>query len=326
MNIQHISGSVATTRGEREAILSKALTKQSPIVPPRSVAGRSLIVVIAIMGFLASLTTGAVYMINQSASAWLRNIASEVTVQLTPGEDSAATEAELAEIAEFLSKQIGISRVRILSNEEGRELVEPWLGKIEAMDTLPLPRLIAVELNRSDPPDLPTLAVALKAKFPRAVLDDHRRWQSEIRAVTGTLAAAGIGVIFLVATATVAIIVSATRSAMASNRQIVEVLHFVGAKDKFIAGQFEKHFQALGIMAGSVGAGLAAAVFFLLPMSAELFDISAATDAEVKRVLGTGTLDWVGYALLLLVVVAIAAICRLTSRFGVYHILDAQDR
>jgi cell division transport system permease protein len=47
-----------------------------PIVPAGSVTGRSLTLVITIMCFLACLTAGAVYMMNQSASAWLRDIAS----------------------------------------------------------------------------------------------------------------------------------------------------------------------------------------------------------------------------------------------------------
>src|SRR4051812_48442895 len=49
----------------------------APIVPAGSVTGRSLTLVITIMCFLACLTAGAVYMMNQSASAWLRDIASE---------------------------------------------------------------------------------------------------------------------------------------------------------------------------------------------------------------------------------------------------------
>ncbi|NJM33879.1 MAG: hypothetical protein HC850_03280 [Rhodomicrobium sp.] len=53
-------------------------------MPPGSVTGRALTVVIGIMGFLACLTAGAVYMVNQSASAWLRDVASEVTVQVQP--------------------------------------------------------------------------------------------------------------------------------------------------------------------------------------------------------------------------------------------------
>ena len=56
----------------------------TPVVPPDTVTGRSLTLVISIMCFLACLTAGAVYMINESANAWLKDIASEVTAQIEP--------------------------------------------------------------------------------------------------------------------------------------------------------------------------------------------------------------------------------------------------
>jgi cell division transport system permease protein len=325
MNIDTMRNLPAVIR-EQPLAVPKIALRNSPIVPPRSVTGRSLVVVITIMAFLASLTTGVVYLINQSASAWLQDVASEVTVQVRPAGDATETEAKLAEISDFLSKQIGIANVRVLSQSETSALVEPWLGKVEGMESLPLPRLIAVQLDRDDPPDLPTLRVALEGEFEGAMLDDHGRWQAQIRSLTSTLALAGLGVIALVALATVAIIVSATRSAMASNREIVEVLHFVGARDRFIAQQFEKHFQTLGVLAGAGGAGLAALVFLVFPLLPSLFGASPATDAELRRLVGAGTLDWLGYALLVLVVLVVAAICRITSRFGVYRILEQQNR
>ncbi len=52
---------------------------------------------------------------------------------------------------------------------------------------------------------------------------------------------------------------------MASNREIVEVLHFVGATDRFIAREFERHFLRLGVRAGMVGAMWAMVVFFVMP-------------------------------------------------------------
>jgi len=326
MNVDTMRNSLPAVIREQPLAVPKIALRNSPIVPPRSVTGRSLIVVITIMAFLASLTTGVVYMINQSASAWLQDVASEVTVQVQPAGDATKTEEKLTRIGDFLSKQIGIADVRVLSKRETSALVEPWLGKVEGLDALPLPRLIAVQLDRDDPPDLPTLSVALEREFEGAMLDDHSRWQAQIRSVTSTLAIAGLGVIALVAMATVAIIVSATRSAMASNRDIVEVLHFVGARDRFIAQQFEKHFQTLGVLAGSAGAGLAALVFLVFPLLPSLFGASPATDAELRRLIGAGTLDWLGYGLLVFVVAVVAAICRITSRFGVYHILEAQDR
>ncbi len=132
----------------------------------------------------------------------------------------------------------------------------------------------------------------------------------------------GLAILALVAAATTAIIVSATRSAMASNREIVEVLHFVGATDKFISREFEKHFLRLGIKAGIVGATLAMLVFMGMPAITELLGGGAVSAVEMQRLIGTGALDALGYIILGLVVVIIAGLCMVTSRVGVYRILQ----
>ncbi len=142
--------------------------------------------------------------------------------------------------------------------------------------------------------------------------------------MTRSFGLGGLAILMLVGAATTAIIISATGSAMASNREIVEVLHFVGATDRFIAREFEKHFLSLGVRAGLVGAFSAMLVFFLMPSIMELLGGGAVTIAELRRLVGAGTLDATGYALLCLVVVVIAALCMLTSRFGVYRILHSQ--
>src|SRR5262249_44739307 len=66
----------APTRDRERA---RKMKVTAPVVPPGSVTGRSLTLVIAIMCFLACLTAGAVWMIKESSDAWLRDIASEVT-------------------------------------------------------------------------------------------------------------------------------------------------------------------------------------------------------------------------------------------------------
>ena len=45
----------------------------------------------------------------------------------------------------------------------------------------------------------------------------------------------------------------------------------------------------------------------------------------MRRLIGAGALDAAGYVLLAMVVVVIAALCMLTSRFGVYRILHSQN-
>jgi cell division transport system permease protein len=298
---------------------------KAPIVPPGSVTGRSLVWVIAIMGFLSSLTAGAVYMIDDSRRAWVSDVSSEVTVEVKPEGTKAEIDALAQEITTFLTGQNGVRNVRLLSNEQSAELVEPWLGQVSAIADLPFPRLIAVELDVDDPPDITTLRAALQSKFPAAALDDHRAWQQQIRRVTGSLALAGVAAMALMAAATVGIIVSAARSAIASNKDIVEVLNFVGAEEGFIARQFELHFLKLGIKAGIVGAVGAGLVFFTLPIVTDFLSGSA-TDTEIRRLVGTGRMDIFGYLSLLLVVVIIAALCSFTSRIGVRRILNAQNQ
>ena len=297
--------------------------RRTPIVPAGSVMGRSLTLVVSIMCFLACLTAGAVYMINESASAWLRDIASEVTIQIEP-RDKVDIEKAVRDVSAYVSRQPGVVGVRPMSVADSASLLEPWLGQTDALRSLPMPRLIAVELDRNAPPDFVAIKAQLTRQFPSASLDDHRQWQAQIRSVTRSFALGGIAILLLVGAATTAIIVSATRSAMASNREIVEVLHYVGATDRFIAREFEGHFLRLGIKAGLLGAISASLVFLSMPIVMQMLGGDAVTQAEISRLIGTGSLDIKGYLLLLGLVIVISALCMITSRLGVYRILHTQ--
>jgi len=294
--------------------------KSSQIVSPASIAGNALTVVIAIMTFLACLTAGGVYMINQSANAWVDDIASEITIELDPV-NTADIEKKMTLVALFLAKQSGITQVKPLSADDSAKLLEPWLGSTAALSALPIPRLIAVVIDRSNPPDIETIRNALNRNFEGVTLDDHRRWQSEIKLITRSTALGGIAVLALVAIATIAVIVSATRSAMASNREIIEVLHLVGANERFISSEFERHFLGLGVRAGLAGAFAAAFAFLLLPFLLHLLGGGAVTEAETRRLLGSGELDLAGYFLLAAIVFVVAALCMITSRVGVIRVL-----
>jgi cell division transport system permease protein len=296
--------------------------KTAQIVPSASIAGNALTVVIAIMSFLACLTAGAVYMVNQSAEAWVKDISSEITIELDPV-NAADIEKKITLVSLFLAKQAGITHVKPMTAEDSAKLLEPWLGHSEALSALPIPRLIAVEINRSNPPDIKAISEALSQNFEGVTLDDHRQWRTEIRTLTRSAALGGIAVLVLVAAATVAVIVSATRSAMASNREIIEVLHFVGANEHFISREFERHFVGLGVRAGIVGAVSAGLVFLLLPSVMHVLGGGPVTATEMSRLVGSGELDLKGYLLCALVVLVVAGLCMITSRVGVIRVLKS---
>ena len=105
-----------------------------------------------------------------------------------------------------------------------------------------------------------------------------------MRAMAGTAVATGIGVLLLMLAATMLSVGFATRGAMATNKPVIEVLHFVGAKNGFIARHFQIHFLMLGLQGGAIGGAAAMALFLLAGLISGWFNGSAAGAQTVGAV------------------------------------------
>ena len=94
------------------------------IVPRDSIATNALAAVVAIMMFLAAITSGGVAMMVTAASEWQSEIAREMTIQVRPvaGRD---IDAEVARAAALARATPGIDDVRSYSRQESERLLEP---------------------------------------------------------------------------------------------------------------------------------------------------------------------------------------------------------
>src|SRR5476651_1589387 len=295
----------------------------TPLVPRNSISGRALVAVVAIMTFLASLTTGTVILVSGAASEWQADVAREVTIQVipAPGRDLDAIVDKAASVARAFP---GISEVRSYSKEESAKLLEPWLGSGLSLDQLPVPRLIVVKISSDAAPDVSKLRKLLAEQAPGAALDDHRGWIDRMRTMAGTAVAVGVGTLILMIAATVLSVTFATRGAMATNKTVIEVLHFVGAKNGFIAGHFQRHFLLLGLQGGSIGGGAAIVLFALAGLISRWFSGTAGGD-QTSAMFGTFSIGVAGYLAVLGQVVLIAAVTAMTSRQTVNRTLEMID-
>jgi cell division transport system permease protein len=295
----------------------------TPLVPRNSIAGRALVAVVAIMTFLASLTIGAVMLIVSSASEWQSDVAREVTIQIipAPGRNVDAAVEKAAAVARAFP---GIGDVRAYSRDESSKLLEPWLGQGLSLDELPVPRLIVVKIGTGAAPDIPQLRRMLAAQVPGAILDDHRGWIDRMRTMAGTAVAAGICVLLLVVAATVLSVTFATRGAMATNKTVIEVLHFIGAKNGYVASHFQRHFLLLGLEGGAIGGGAAIVVFALAGLITRWFAGSAGGE-QTSALFGTFSIGLGGYVAVLGQIVLIALVTALTSRQTVNRTLESID-
>ncbi len=307
---------------ERPQVPARA-RNMSPIVPRASIAGRALVAVVAIMTFLASMTTGAVLLVSASAAEWQSQVATEITIQVrpTPGRD---IDRDAAAAVEATRAQPGIVEVRPFTKEESAKLLEPWLGSGLSLDDLPVPRVIVARVQPGTTLDLEALRRRVRQVTPSASVDDHRAWIERMRSMTGATVIAGIGILALVIIATIISVSFATRGAMAANRPIVEVLHFVGAGDRYIANRFLRHFLRLGLEGGLIGGGIAMLLFGFSESIAGWFSGTPVGDQFVA-LLGTFSLRPSGYLALAAQAVLIAAITAWASRRTLFATLDDID-
>ncbi|HTJ56749.1 MAG TPA: ABC transporter permease [Devosiaceae bacterium] len=293
--------------------------RTTPIVPERSVAGRTLVLLIAIMTFLSGVTLGGVVLVQKSAVAWSSDVGREVTIQIKPvaGE---VMESNLRLAVSLAEATPGVASARALSLEESQNLLKPWLGEGLDLSTLQIPRIVTVQLSDPQDADIGRLENDLKS-IKGASLDTHAAWRRQLNNMAGAIVVSGLLVLALIVVATVLAIIFATRGTMATNREIVDVLHFIGASNNFIADEFQGRFLLIGFRGGIFG-GLAAILFFVIVALAAGNMGSTDINAEFGVLFGRFGIGYDGAAGIAAVVPVIAAMTAITSRMTVRRFLS----
>ncbi len=319
----------ATSHGARPGPAAKPAPvrarKPAPILPEDGISGRPLLLSLIILSYFACITIGAVLITNRTVNEWTSRISSQITVQIKPVADRDIGQS-IATAKKILENTPGITLVRVQSLKAAAHMLEPWLGAGNILDDLPVPRLILVSIDQQNPPDLAALSRKLARKVPGAVLDNHSQWRSELTRTAAAIRIVAFAILLLVMLTIVSMIIFATRAAMASNRDIVEVLFLIGASETYIARQFQKHFLLLGLKAGLAGALAGSASFLLINMGFGAFGPAPSASSAMSTLLfGPMSLDMTAFVSLFAVPAAAALIGAITSKIAVLRVLSAMN-
>ena len=242
------------------------MAKETPLLPVEDAREMALFFVVGALCFLAALATLSAKSTYGAARSWTAEVEGELTVSLPDADRRGAESArKLIETTE------GVKEARLLSKAEIDALLEPNFGSRGLPESLPLPQLIAVTAEPDAQFVGPTLERRLtEAGFANAV-DEHADWAGDVRRMLAIARLVALTAVALLASTAVAVIAFATHAALLARRDIVDVLHLAGARDRYIAGLFERRFWLLGLRAGAVGAllalGAAAAMIFAVHSS-----------------------------------------------------------
>jgi cell division transport system permease protein len=266
---------------------------------------------IAFMVYFAALALVSATMTHRIVQRWDKGLAGQLTVEVPPPGAEAAASAQtgrMNRIIDLLSRTRGVTEVILYGADALADLLEPWLGSGAAELDLPLPGLIAVTIDTSDPPDLVALAEQLDKAVPGTLLDDHRRWLGTLLDLARSIQALAAAIVLLVGIVAVLAVVFVTRTGLSIHRNVIEILHLIGAQDSYIARQFQRHALILGLRGGMIGAALALVTILAIGY------LFKRVESTLVPVVLPSIPEW---ALLALLPFAAALVGMLTARFTV---------
>lgn len=239
------------------------LARRMDLELAQDAASRFLPAVIAVMVFLAALALGGGLSLGKALANWQQTLEGHLTAEIASTGGRSPTPATVQKALVLLSGASGVTMARVLGPNEVQRLLAPWLGSADLSD-LPVPALIEVELEPGAKVDTASLGRRLAAAVPGASLDDDAHWLKPLVRLTEALRLIAGAIVLLVALATVAMVVFATRAGLAVHREVIAVLHLVGAHDLYVARQFEAHVLRLSLTGGIPGLIAALLVMGLL--------------------------------------------------------------
>ncbi len=275
-------------------------------------------VIISIAIFLFAITLAGVLSIDSMLTSWNKSILGSLTVQIMPihniNQEKVYNEtlAYQEKAVNFLKSVNGVLKVTPLTDDQLNELIHPWLGDGINIADLPAPRIIDVKISPDTEIDFLQLSADLAQVCPQATLDNHQIWLNKLISFADGINIIATSVLFLVITITSGAIFYTTQMSLGLHRNIIEILHIVGAKDTYIAQQYARRMAFLGFLGGIIG------VVFAIPT---IFFIGNLAQAIEGGIISDATLNIVDWLLILSLPLFSMVISMLTAYYTVKHTL-----
>jgi cell division transport system permease protein len=238
-----------------------------------------------------------------------------VTVSLPSVNDAGRGEQNVAQAVDILRRTPGVRSVVPVPPDEVAALVEPWLDDFKSAADLPLPRLIDVIIEPQAKPDLPALQQRLAEVVAGATVGVEALSRDRAERLAAFLRAWGSGAGIAALLGTLALVGLITWVSLRMNTESVELLRCMGAPDRYLARQFERHALVSSAQGGLIGCALALLTVMGLLYSSRRMQLAEAVELQLPP------LDWVLLACVPVVAaLLITAVARVTALWSLARV------
>lgn len=303
----------------QERVLGVAKEKRRYDLPLNASSSNTFLrLLICLMSVLGMLALAASFALSAMTDRWSQGLADKVSVEIpatdSAGEiiDSGIVSRMTEDAARILTEHADVRDVSVMKESQVRNLLSPWLGHDMVMDTIPVPGLISVTFEKESTPDINALEMRIKEVAPRARIDTHESWLSDVVRFTGALQFAAILLGLVIGLTTLVAVAGGVRSKLSENKDELELLHLMGASDSYIARQLQRHTLLLSFQGGAMGVVAGAVLLFAISLVAGRLGVNLVPDFR---------LDYGQKIMLLLLPLPIAALAMITARYTVLRVL-----
>ena len=222
-----------------------------------------------LMGFIAVLALTGGFKIQNILNTWQIGVSGSMTVQI-PAYDAqgksreAVLGEEIEQVLTILRSSEGVLGAEVVSDEQMKALMEPWMGGELDIQLLPLPKLIDVSVDAQNLPNLTTIKSELAKQVPSAVLDSHRIWlDSLLKIIHMVIELISFVLVLLILTATFTVMYS-TNASLSVHQPVIALIHMIGAGDFYIAIQYAYRNLKLIFAGGCFGLLASIGLVFLI--------------------------------------------------------------
>ena len=279
--------------------------RQTNLALAKDDTNRFLPWLIAFMSLLAILSVAGFLLLKQISDLFEYNSSDTMTIQVPSGNSEKRTSKKITQIINILQETDGIKGVSLVPKTEVIELLKPWLGSISKSQTLPLPQIIDIQIDRRSGITPEKINNVLTIIVPDITVDDHSIWLIGLVKALQSAEITALFILLLIIFVIIGTVIFTTRTGMGIHKQTIEVLHFVGAHDDFIARQFAIRGLVVGLQGGLIGFFFAIPILYLFDHLLQNLEEGFLPKAEVNIFV------WLSVAL---VVPIISSITMLTAR------------
>ena len=258
---------------KRERSLGVARQKRKYDLPlEKGNGGRFLKILMGLMTILAMFAFVASFALSDMTERWSSGLSNKATIEI-PAETKDGTllsadeiDQRATNILEFMNQQAGVANVDVMTESEIQTLVVPWLGENIEFENVPLPGILSVEFFEDHTINMKTLEERLQNYGDTIRLDTHSKWLDDVLKFTGALNLAALLISALIGITTIIAAAGAVQARMSMYRDELELLHLMGAADRYISRQLQRYTFISCLQGAAIGTLIGFAIFFIVSL------------------------------------------------------------